>query len=282
MYILTFNLEDWYHRLAHPKTMDMQHWGNFESRIEAYTEKILFFLEEENQKATFFVLGWIAEKYPEVVKKVINAGHEIGVHSYAHELVYLQNREEFREDTKKAIDILEDICGKKMTLYRAPGFSVTESQYWVFEVLAEFGITTDSSIFPASRPHGGFRGFPISKPCILDVHGCKIKEFPVNTCDFYGVRTIYSGGEYFRLFPYSFIKKKTEKSVYIMSYFRFRDFDPEQPRLRGLNPFRYFKSYYGLDGNLKKLRTWVRDFEFVDLQTADLKMPWDIVPIMKV
>ena len=273
MKILTFDLEDWFNILEHPETSNFQTWGGYQSRLLESTQSLLDLLEDKKQKATFFCLGWVAEKHPSLIRSILEAGHELGSHSYGHQLVYCQDRKEFQRDLYQSISILEDISGKKITAYRAPGFSVTKESTWVFDVLIEAGITHDCSIFPMRRAHGGFPGAP-SQPFILETNGGEIKAFPMNIYRFAGRNFVFSGGGYFRLLNYSLIKYFMSKSGYVMTYFHPRDFDINQPMIPGLSVARQFKSYVGIKGAFAKLEKLIDDFDFYDLRTADKEIEW--------
>jgi peptidoglycan-N-acetylglucosamine deacetylase len=268
MNILTFDLEDWFHLLDNPSTKTEKEWNNFESRFSQNTDRILELLSDNNQKATFFCLGWICRKYPEIVKRISNQGYDLGCHSLMHQLVYEQNEESFENDLVGAVHVIEDLTGKKVTSYRAPGFSINKNTLWALRILMEQGILYDSSIFPASRSHGGFSEIPYSSPFIFSIKDKKLLELPISTVSFLRRRIVFSGGGYFRLFPYPIIKKLTGQSPYIMSYFHPRDFDPDQPVIPGLSPTRRFKSYYGLNGGLPKLTKWIKDYSFTDIPSA--------------
>jgi peptidoglycan-N-acetylglucosamine deacetylase len=216
MKILTFDIEEWFHILDNQSTKTELEWRQYESRIHQNMERILNLLEGKSQKATFFCLGWIAEKYPEVIKTIDQHGHTIGTHSHLHQLVYEQSPSEFREDLKRSIYTLEDVIGKKIHSYRSPGFSLTEKSFWAFEILSEYGITTDCSIFPTARSHGGIRNFSYSKPFTIKVNGSMLREFPMNFYSVAGQKIVFSGGGYFRLFPYSLIKKMFSDIDYVM------------------------------------------------------------------
>jgi polysaccharide deacetylase family protein (PEP-CTERM system associated) len=244
-------------------------------------DKILAFLDESDNAATFFILGWVAEKYPDIVKQIHDNGYEIGSHSYMHQLVYSQSPGEFKEDLRRSIQLLEDITGEKVRYFRAPGFSITKENLWSFEIIHELGIEIDCSVFPASRAHGGLPSYGYSKPSILNYNGISIKEMPINTHSFLRQNIVFSGGGYFRLLPYDLIKQWTKKSEYVMSYFHPRDFDPGQPRIKGLSLHRKFKSYVGLKGAEKKLYKWLTDFDFMDIKTAKTLIDWEKVKKIK-
>lgn len=279
MHILTFDIEDWYHFLEHRSTRTPEQWIAFEPRVVQNTFRILDFLEKNNQKATFFVIGWIAEKNPSLVREIASAGHQIGLHSYAHQLIWQQDEDTFRQDILKNIGILEDQLGYKVDLYRAPGFSIKKFNTHAFEVLAEAGITTDASIFPALRAHGGMPTFPYNEPCLVKSGGITIREFPISYNYIAGIRTVFTGGGYFRFWPYSMIKKYTCSSPYVMSYFHPRDFDKEQPLLHDLGPYRRFRAYYGINNCIGKLEKWIHDTPFTDLASADRSIDWSSVPV---
>ena len=281
MKILTFDIEEWFHILDNKSTKTETNWNRYEERINQNMDKIFQFLKINNLKATFFVVGWIAKKYPHIVKKIDSLNFEIGSHTYYHQLMYEQSRKEISEDLIKSIDIIEQITGKKVQYFRAPGFSITEKNKWAFEVLINNGITHDCSVFPASRAHGGIPSYKLAIPSRLIYNGLELKEFPINTTKLLFNDWIYSGGGYFRLTPYNLIKYWSSKSDYIMTYFHPRDFDPEQPMIKELSNFRKFKSYVGLKSSMKKLNRWVNDFEFIDIKKADETINWKKVPVVK-
>ncbi len=282
MNILTFDVEDWFHVLDNSSTKSEQQWNNFESRIHTGMQIIYQCIEKANVSATFFVLGWMAEKYPEVIREISDRGFEIGSHTQMHQLVYEQDRREFYNDVEKSIKTLEDCIGKKVTSFRAPGFSITENTKWAFEDLFELGITKDCSIFPAGRAHGGLPSYNLPIPSIIEYNGIKLKEFPINTHTILGKPFIFSGGGYFRLLPYKIIKKWTIQSNYVMTYFHPRDFDSKQPIVPGLSILRRFKSYVGIKNCKSKLELWLSDFDFIDLNQADQLINWDQAPLIKI
>ena len=279
--ILTFDLEDWFHVLDHEETANPDLWTNYDSRVEKNTRRILDFLDQKSLKATFFCLGWIAERHPELVRLILKSGHELGSHSDTHQLVYNQSPKEFRNDLKRSLSTIEDVSGQKITAYRAPGFSVTRETPWVFDELIEAGITHDCSIFPTSRAHGGFIGAP-AKPFVLERNGLEIKAFPMSTFTLFGKHVVFSGGGYFRLFNYQIIKFMMNRSDYVMTYFHPRDFDVNQPLIPGLSWQRHFKSYVGLNSSLNKLERLVDDFLFCNLKAADDLIQYNQLPRFKI
>ncbi len=281
MKILTFDIEDWFHILDNEETASVNAWSSFPSRLEYGVNQILELLCENNSKATFFCLGWVAETYPSIIERIHSLGFEIGSHSFAHKLVYQQNEREFREDLMRSMDTISQITGKEVTSYRAPGFSITEASVWAFDVLAEQGIEVDCSVFPAERAHGGLPGFTSALPTVIKTASGNLKSFPINTRRILKSQIIYSGGGYFRLFPLWLLKHFFGRDDYVMTYFHPRDFDHLQPIVPGLSRFRRFKSYVGLSGALNKLEFLLRNFEFVDLESAESMVDWKNTSVVK-
>mgnify|MGYP006427692511 CR=1 FL=1 len=281
MKILTFDIEDWwvydYYSLGKKK--------DYLPRLNKYLDKILFLLDEKKLQATFFCLGEVAANYPEVIKKIADKNHHIGCHSFSHKFLGDIKPKEVDTDTRIAIETIENIIGEKVTSYRAPAFSIMEKNKWVLEILAKNGITHDCSIFPANRSFGGFPSFNQQEPTIINYHGIQLKEFPMSTSQLFGREIVYSGGGYFRLFPYWKIKSMTKKSNYVMTYFHIKDFDKKQQRKyssfngeSGVS--RYFKDYYGLNNNFGKFSKLISDFDFISLEQADSIVNWDEAPIV--
>lgn len=278
MNILTFDVEEWFHLLDFDATRGVEQWEQYEVRIYENVERILNLLEETHTKATFFVIGWVAKTYPDIVQRIAQK-YEIGSHTMTHQLVWQQSPQEFRKDVEASVKLLEDITGQKVTSFRAPGFSIRESEKYAFETLHELGITTDCSVFPASHAHGGMPSYTEQVPSLIEYNGIQIEEFPVTFKDIAGKHLIYSGGGYFRLFPYPLIKKwSKEQEKYLMSYIHPRDLDGGQPVLEGLPLTRKFKSYVGVKGAEKKLRQYLTDFDFMDIRTARQQIDWTKVP----
>ena len=277
MNILTFDIEEWFHILDNESTKSEKQWINFESRLEHNMDKIFKVLDDNNQDATFFCLGWVARKHPKIIQKINSLGYEIATHSDTHQLAYEFNKNEFNKDLEESIKSIEDITGKKITSYRAPGFSIKEENLWVFDELLKHGIEKDCSVFPAKRSHGGLHKFGYSEPAYIERESGKLKEFPINLHKILGKNIIFSGGGYFRLLPYPMLKYFMTKSNYVMTYFHPRDFDPDQPMLDGLNSIRRFKSYHGLSSSLNKLERLIQDFKFVSLNEADQMIDWKSV-----
>jgi len=274
MNILTFDVEEWFHILDNESTKTQKEWSNFNYRIDANMDRIFQLLDKHNQKATFFCLGWVAREFPHIIKKIDALGYEIATHSDLHQLAYEQKKIEFKEDLKRSVHSIESVIGKKVITYRAPGFSIKEENKWAFEALIEEGIEVDCSIFPAKRAHGGFEQFGYAEPAYININGQRLKEFPINLFQIFGKNLIFSGGGYFRLVPYPVLKFFMNNSNYVMTYLHPRDFDAKQPVIENLSLLRKFKSYYGLAGALPKLEKLITDFDFVDVDEANLKIDW--------
>jgi polysaccharide deacetylase family protein (PEP-CTERM system associated) len=281
MHILSFDIEEWFHILDHESTKTEKEWSKYEYRLDENLDRILQFLSDNDQKATFFVLGWIARHFPKQIARISQMGMEVASHSDMHQLVYEQTPEEFKADLDRSIKTLEDVTSQKIRAYRAPGFSVKEGSIWVFDILHELGIEVDSSIFPANRAHGGFQSFGKATPSIIERNGIRIKEFPMSTFKFFGNPIVFSGGGYFRVFPYSFIRHFMKSSDYTMTYFHPRDFDKDQPVIQDLSMVRKFKSYSGLSSSFRKLERFVNEHEFTDLIEAEKQINWSEVPVIK-
>ena len=191
-----------------------------------------------------------------------------------HQPVQAMSYDQFKNDTDRSIKTLEDTIGKKIKIYRAPGFGICNNNKWILDILIELGIEIDCSILPTIEKQRGIKEFTHSRPTIIETNGKTIKEFPINTTSVMGKTTIFSGGGYFRLFPYWIIKHLMKQNDYIMNYFHPSDFDKEKPMIEGLSVSRKFKSYVGLSNSFEKFEKLLKDFDFVDITTADKLINW--------
>ena len=280
MKILSFDIEDWFHIIQKYPDNILAKWNNYEIRIHHGMDKIFEILDKNNLKATFFILGYIARKHPDLVKRIHELGYEVAAHSDMHKAAYHQSRKEYKQDLAACIDCLEGITGEKVLSYRAPGFSIKKQNLWAFEVLNELGIKYDASIFPARRDDGGFNDFQESTPSIIKYNGMQIKEFPMSVNSLFGNKFAATGGGYFRFFPYPLIKRIIQNENYTMTYFHPRDFDEKQPILDGLSLKRKFKSYYNLSKSYEKLNQMICDFNFIDIRKANSLIDWNNAPIV--
>lgn len=290
MNILSFDIEDWYME----KTVHGDHasrYGQFDDCLDS----ILDLLDVRKLKGTFFCLGKMAEVFPEVVRRIAGRGHEIGCHSNFHTWLNKMSREEAYEDTRLAIDSLQQCIGQKVISYRAPAFSIGKENAWAFEVLAECGIERDASIYPAVRDFGGFAGFGQQKPSVIKRGGCTIKEFPICLTRLMGKEMAFSGGGYFRFFPLWFVKRKMRQNDYNMCYFHIKDLVPELMEVMSKEDFefyyktpgtlknrymRYFKENLGKSGAYSKITSLISSMDFVSVEKADLQIDWENAPIV--
>lgn len=242
MNILTFDIEEWF--IEWQRQNRTEKYAEFDRYLNAILDK----LDECKISATFFCVGEMGRLFPDVIRKIQKRNHEIGCHSNIHTWLNKMTEDGCREDTRCAVDQLEQCIGVKVKSYRAPAFSIGKSNKWAFEVLAENGIERDASIFPAKRDFGGFPNFGQKTPCIVEYSGCCIKEFPVCMTKVFGKEIAYSGGGYFRFFPLSFVKKEMAKSDYSMCYFHINDLVSESVKVKTKEEY---ETYYKERGTFK-------------------------------
>ena len=259
------DLEEWWNICAtETKYSNHTTWEHAPKFVEKDTEVLLKLLDEFKVKGTFLTLGWIAEKYPTLIQRIANAGHEIGCHSYYHNLISEQSPEEFEKDLVDCLDLLRTLTGQPVISYRAPGFSMTRSGFWVYPILRKHGILIDVSIVPAKRNHGGVDGFSRNIFSLSTPYG-EITCWPVSVVNLFGKTVPFSGGGYLRLFPKILLKYgfyQNHKAFRpCMSYIHPREINNSQPRLE-LPLLRYFKYYYGLSKCEDKLRYILKRYRF--------------------
>lgn len=262
--ILTIDVEDWFHILDTPKAPPPEQWADMPLRAQKGIEKLLVMLAERNTRATFFWLGWMAERFPRLVRQCLKAGHEIGSHGYLHVLAYEVGRDRFFADIQKGKSVLEDLVGQPVLGFRAPGFGITARTPWAFDVIKEAGYEYDSSVFPASRGHGGMGESPVGPYLIHTEYGF-LPEIPMSVIDILGKRMSLFGGGYLRLAPRQIIRwgisklRKTNQPLVV--YLHPREVDPYHPRLP-LSPLRRFKSYVNLRATMPKLNWLCSSYSF--------------------
>ena len=259
--ILSVDVEDWFHILELDSTPDLNQWEHMESAVDKNFGILLDEFDHANVKVTCFFLGWVAEHHPTLVREAHRRGHEIASHGYAHRLIYTQSPQEFSQDIRKSKIILEDLIGQPVKGYRAPGFSITKDTPWAFDLLAKAGYQYDSSVFPASRGHGGIKDAEMRPYKVITPHGGLI-EFPVTVAPILRKRMCFFGGGYLRLFPYFIIrymsKVVNKKNRPVIFYLHPREVDPHHPRL-AMGVARRFKSYINLGSTLPKLRRLIQE-----------------------
>lgn len=290
MNILTFDIEEW--ALA-----KYGGYGTAEryAEYDAFLNRILDILDKRGIKATCFCTGLMATDFPQVVKLIQSRGHEIGCHSNRHTWMNKMTEAEAREDTHAAVSALEQCTGRKVLSYRAPAFSIGESNMWMFEILASEGIQNDSSVFPAARDFGGFPAFSSQMPCTINYAGIELKEYPICMTSFMGKQVAYSGGGYFRFFPLSFVKGRMAKSDYTMCYFHINDLLPEKRGVKSREEFetyykepgtlknryaRYIKTNLGKKGAWSKLEKLIQQMGFDNIEHANQTINWNSASIV--
>jgi polysaccharide deacetylase family protein (PEP-CTERM system associated) len=267
---LTIDVEDYFQVTAMEACVGRPDWGFFPSRVARNTEVLLERLAEAGVRATFFVLGWVADRQPRLVRAIRAAGHELGCHSYWHRLVYQQSPEAFREDLSKARRAIQEAGGGAVTAYRAPSFSITQRSLWALDVLVEEGITLDSSVYPTHHDRYGIPGTPLG-PHRIERPAGGLWEFPppVWCCWHYPLPV--GGGGYFRLYPYALtrhaLKRINAEGRPFAAYLHPWEIDTGQPRLRPgrLRAFRHYVNLARTEGRLVAL---LRDFRFGTLSEA--------------
>lgn len=262
---LTIDFEDWYQGLEIPYS----EWEKYEDRIETVGRKLLRILDEEKTKATFFMLGFVAEKHPGLVREIEAAGHEIGTHGFSHSLIYTQTPEVFRAEMRRAIGFLEDLTGEKVIGHRAPFFSITKESLWALDILGELGIRYDSSIFPVLNYRYGIADAP-RFPYQIKRENYEFTEFPVSTLKLPGVTLPISGGAYFRIYPYQMTKQALKavnrKGKPITFYLHPWELDPDHPRIKVPRRIAGLTHYFNLGATERRFRKLLRDFRFAPMK----------------
>lgn len=265
--VLSVDVEDWFHLLDLPTTPPLRQWDSLESRVESNFRRLLVLFRRYRVRTTCFFLGWVAERYPALVREAVADGHEIASHGYKHELVFRMTPDEFAADLNRSRKLLEDVSGTSVHGYRAPGFSSIKETPWFFEEVAKAGYNYDSSIFPAARGHGGMPGAG-QFPCVVMTPSGGIVEFPVSTVKIGGKAICFFGGGYLRLFPYAIIEKMSRKVQAegrpVIYYVHPREVDPSHPRL-SMSWKRHFQSYIGLKTTQPKIESLLSSFQFTTL-----------------
>lgn len=264
---LSVDMEDWYQAI---ETISFDDWYLFEDRIERNVERLLKIFQDSDVKATFFILGWIAERHPKMVSKIKAEGHEIGTHGYSHKFIYNLGPSLFREELKRSVDILEDITGEKILGYRASAWTITENSKWALDILLEENFLYDSSITPVRTYLNGYSGFPNRPFIIRQRESQKLIEFPLTVLNVYKFKFPMVGGFYTRIYPYWLIKqginKINKEDRPVMFYIHPWDMDTEQPRLK--LPLRLRRHYLNLKGTEKKLKMLLHDFKFSTIKNV--------------
>ena len=268
---MTVDVEDYFQVSVFEGVVPRERWESMESRVQANTERLLNLFDESAVKGTFFVLGWVAERYPSLVRAVVARGHELASHGYAHRLVYRQTPDEFRQDVRRAKALLEDVGGVEVRGYRAPSFSVTRESMWALDVLLEERYCYDASIFPIHHDRYGIHDAP-RWPHHVDRAGGRIYEVPGSTVRIGGTNLPVAGGGYFRILPYAWTRwgltrVNRHEGQPAVFYLHPWEIDPEQPRLPA-NALGRFRHYRNLHKTESRLRALMHDFDFAPLNAV--------------
>jgi polysaccharide deacetylase family protein (PEP-CTERM system associated) len=269
---LTVDVEDYFHVSAFANSINRNDWGEQALRVEANTQRLLDLFDSNGVKATFFVLGWVAERCPGIVREIAGRGHEVACHGFSHQLVYNQTPEEFREETIRSKRLLEEIAQEPVRGYRAASYSITKSSMWALDILAEAGFEYDSSIFPVRHDRYGIPGAREEPHVLKTEKGSGLIEFPLSVAKILGYNLPIAGGGYFRLYPYSLtragLKQVNKRGQPFIFYLHPWEIDPEQPRVEA-GMLSRFRHYNNLDKCESRLRRLIGDFEFTTV--------WDVL-----
>jgi polysaccharide deacetylase family protein (PEP-CTERM system associated) len=276
---MTVDVEDYFHVSALAQSIRRSDWEHCESRVEDNTRSLMDLFDEKGFPATFFVLGWVAERHPDLVREIAARGHEVACHGYSHRLVYEQEPEAFYEETRRAKQIIEDICGEAVLGYRAASYSITERSRWALDMLVDLGFVYDSSIFPVRHDRYGMPGSP-RLPYRMELRGGDLIEFPLSTAQWLGATLPVAGGGYFRLYPYALTRaglrsvNRRQRAPFVF-YLHPWEIDPGQPRVRAhwLSRFRHYNNLERCEGRLRRL---VSDFRFTTMR--DVLADLDLLP----
>ncbi len=266
---LTVDVEDYFQVEAFAGVVSSKDWQRWESRVERNTERLLELFDSRNVRGTFFILGWVAENHPQVVRKIAQAGHEIACHSYHHQLIRNQSHEEFRDDVRRAKSLLEEITGKEVEGYRAPTYSITSQTLWALDILIEEGFRYDSSIFPIHHDRYGIPGAE-RFPHVISCASGEIIEFPPSTVRIFKQNLPIAGGGYFRVTPYPAFRwglqrinrREGQSAIFMVHAW---EVDPDQPVIPGTR-FNIWRHRNNLHRTLPRLEKLLEDFHFAPVR----------------
>jgi polysaccharide deacetylase family protein (PEP-CTERM system associated) len=273
--ILTVDVEDYFQVSGFASRIRIQDWDRFPLRVEQNTDRLLSLFDRLHVRATFFILGWVADKVPDLVRRIALAGHEIASHGYWHQLVYDLTPDQFREDLIRSRASIGAACGIPVCAYRAPSFSITNRSWWALEVLASEGFTQDSSVFPVRHDRYGVPDSPKFAHTIQTPAG-PVREYPM-TCAKVGGLNVPVGGGYFRALPFGLtrraIKRTLAKGGDAMFYIHPWEVDPAQPRISGVRWKNRFRHYVNLSHTMDRLERLLRSFPCTTLGSTAEKIP---------
>jgi polysaccharide deacetylase family protein (PEP-CTERM system associated) len=262
---LSVDVEDWFQVGAFESVITRDSWPSRECRVERNTDAVLKLFDDADIKATFFTLGWVAERYPHLMRRIVGAGHEIASHGYGHDRVFNFTASEFSADLERSRKLIEDTSGAMVTGYRAPSFSIDQRTPWAHEILAEQGYTYSSSVAPIKHDHYGWATAP--RFAFRPVAGSDFLEIPVTTAMLGSKRLAAGGGGFFRLLPYAFsrwaIRQVNQEDLRpAVIYFHPWEIDPEQPRVANAPIKSKLRHYSRLDAMAGKLRRLAGEFQW--------------------
>jgi polysaccharide deacetylase family protein (PEP-CTERM system associated) len=262
----TVDVEDYFQVEGFAQAIDRGSWEGFRTRVGTSTSTLLEMLAARGVRATFFVLGWVARKHPEIVRRIAAAGHEVASHGMSHRLIYTQTPAEFRRETHDAKALLEDLAQKPVLGYRAATYSITRRSLWALDILCEEGFRYDSSIFPMRHDRYGIPDAELKPHVMTTPGGGTLVEFPISVLRYCGAKVPVAGGGYFRLFPYRFtrwaLRRLNSQQQEFVFYVHPWEVDPEQPRVREASALSRFRHYLNLDRCAARLGRLLEDFEF--------------------
>ena len=262
---LTVDVEDYFHVSAFADSVSQSDWGSYPLRVEENTRRLMDMFDEAQVKATFFVLGWVAEKRKGLIREIAGRGHEVACHGYSHQLVYNQTREVFRDETVRSKSLLEDIVQASVRGYRAASYSITTDSLWALDILAEAGFEYDSSIFPVRHDRYGIPGAKDIPHILQTPKGHSLVEFPLSTARIFRYKLPVTGGGYFRLYPYMLtragLRQVNSNRHPFIFYLHPWEIDPDQPTIEA-GWFSRFRHYNNLEKCESRLRRLISDFQF--------------------
>jgi polysaccharide deacetylase family protein (PEP-CTERM system associated) len=274
--MMTVDVEDYFHASAFDRVVPRTSWFERESRVVGNTHRLLEFFHAHRVTGTFFVLGWVAERFPSLVREIAACGHELASHGYHHQLIYTLTRDQFRDDVRRAKAIIEDTGGLPVAGYRAPSFSIIRASLWALDVLLEEGHHYDASIFPIHHDRYGIPDAP-RLPHVIERAAGSIIEVPASTTRIGPMNLPIAGGGYFRVLPYAFtrwgIARLNAAGQPAIFYIHPWEIDPDQPRLSGSRTTAW-RHYWNLPETLKRMELLVHDFAFDTVASAlDTRVP---------
>lgn len=266
---LSVDVEDYFHAEALAGVVSRDDWDRLESRVVGNTRRVLELLDRYGARATFFVLGWVADRFGFLLREIRGAGHELACHSYWHRLIYRLSPEEFRRDTLRAKHAIEEASGQRITGYRAPTFSITRRSLWALEILAELGFEYDSSIFPIHHDYYGFPDYSRALRLECPANGQSVVELPLSTFCLLGANLPVGGGGYLRILPlaytrFGFRRINRDERRPVIVYFHPWELDPGQPRL-GVGCRSRFRHYTRLQSMEQRIAELLCSYHFVPL-----------------